>query len=72
MANNTQQTVRNYPGNYTVLARGAASTPESTYEVERMDRGVWTIRRFDDLDAQDACSTLADAKAAIARWHEGS
>ena len=82
MADNTQKVIRNYPGNYTVLARGAASTPSNTYEVERceIDHGWrsqigssvrWNVRAFDEESAHDSFDTLRDAKAEIEFWAEG-
>jgi len=80
MADNTQKVVRNYPGNYTVLARGAASTPSNTYEVERIEIDhewrkqahgavcIWNVRAFDQEDAHDSFNTLRDAKAEIEFW----
>ncbi len=80
MADNNQKVVRNYPGNYTVLARGAASTPSNTYEVERVEIDPewrrmaggavchWNVRAFDQEEAHDSFSTFRDAKAEIEFW----
>ena len=78
MADNTQKVIRNYPGNYIVLARGAASTPANTYEVERIEvdpewrQGgsgyIWNIRAFDQEEAHDTFDTLRDAKHMIEYW----
>ena len=67
MADNTQKVVRNYPGNYTVLARGGASTPSNTYEVSRI-AAWWLVKAFDAHEVHDAFQTLGEAKAAIQFW----
>ena len=66
-------------GQYIVLALGADSRPDSTYEIQRFDRGTfgcangvrWCIRRFDAdrYSYHDAADTLGQAKAMIAFWH---
>ena len=80
MADNTQKVVRNYPGNYTVFARGAASTPSNTYEVERIEIDhefrkmasgavcIWNVRAHDVDEAHDSFSTLRQAKLDIEFW----
>ena len=72
MADNTQQVVRNYPGNYTVLARGGVSTPSNTYEVERREVGEevrWYVRAFDSDDVLAfSFDTLRQAKVEIEYW----
>jgi len=80
MADNTQKVVRNYPGNYTVLARGAASTPSNTYEVDRVEidhdfrkmaGGAvcrWNVRAFDQEEVHDSFDTLRQAKLDIECW----
>ena len=82
MADNTQQVVRNYPGNYTVLARGGVSTPSDTYEVERVEIDPefraqtggnsvrWNVRAFDQEFAHDSFDTFRDAKATIEFWSQ--
>ena len=57
-------------GHYIILGRGALSTPETTYEIQRYDTAagsVWNIQQ--QGETYSTTDTLREAKGLIADWN---